>query len=163
MRFESAEFQPLPGKVFDERTRLRILQHPLNLRREYCGLSQRSFIGEFKQLVVGCARPQEIRHSRCQCVLGDRQNAGCCDGTGFLCGFAFLYPEQEVGRNEDRLDAGCNSVIVGRALLTGRRNQIHVGLQFSRGDRSAECAARELRPQSGDHKTQRACRPHAHK
>ena len=54
-RLERAELQPLPGEVLAQRPRLRVAEHPPDLRREHCGSRSVPRVGRAQQLGVGHA------------------------------------------------------------------------------------------------------------
>ena len=98
--FERAELQPLAAEVLGERTRLRIAQHPADLEREDLRVAQRPGVGGPPQLGVRHARPEEVRQARRQLVRRDAVRRG--RGRD---GAVALEAEEEVGRDEQRLDA----------------------------------------------------------
>src|SRR5262245_46411878 len=53
-----AEHEPLTGEVLNQGIRLRVLQHPPDLRLERAGLTQLPLPGEREQLVVRHTRPE---------------------------------------------------------------------------------------------------------
>ena len=72
--FQVAQLQPLAGEVLDQRLRLGVGQHPLDLPLEVVALAQRAAPGQREQLVVGHAAPQEVRQPRGQLVVVERAN-----------------------------------------------------------------------------------------
>ena len=69
MRLERPELQPLPAEVFDEPLDLPVLQHALHLRIENLRPPQMATGRNLGQLVIGHARPQEVREARRQLVI----------------------------------------------------------------------------------------------
>ena len=86
----------MPGEVLDESGRLGVGQHAVDLGGENFVLVQLPLIGEFEQLLIRHAAPEEVGEPHRQFVVADRarSRSGGCGVFG---------PEQELRRDEDGL------------------------------------------------------------
>jgi hypothetical protein len=65
-------FQPLPGKIPDERISLGVLEHPLDLRRQHHSVEEFALFRKRKKLGVGHSAPKKIGQAVGQLVRRDR-------------------------------------------------------------------------------------------
>ena len=125
-----------PPKFSASALDLRVAQHAPHLRGEDRRIAQRAGIGGAPQRGVRHARPQEVGQPRRQFVLGDRVRSSSTRGGGTVA----FDAEQEIGRDQQRLDADRqpsvervllaparpvherNVASRSRARVTGRRN-----------------------------------------
>jgi len=100
------------AKVFGQRLRARIGQHPFNLRIQVLRKAVR--IGERKQLVVGHRAPKKVGQPGCKCVWRQRRHA-------FLRRFLphQIGTEQETRGNQARLQSKLDALNKARAIIPG--------------------------------------------
>ena len=137
---ERAELQPLAAEVLGQCVRLRVAQHPSDLEVEHSRIAQRAGIRRPAELGVRHAGPDEVREPRRELVLADRLH----ERPGFDRAVA-LEAEEEIGRNEQRLNADGQPFLERTFLLLRQVDEFHVFLDFGCCDRSAEGAPCEIR------------------
>ncbi len=119
-RLEGADLQPLSGEVLAQGRRARIRQHPLDLRRQHRRVAQRAAVGGGAQRRVRHAGPQEIGQPRRQFVLGQADAGRCPPPRRHQARLTALDAEEEVRRDQDRLQRG-GEPFVERARSRARR------------------------------------------
>src|SRR5262245_5868448 len=70
-RFKTAQLQPLPGKVEDERIRPWIRQHPSYLPLKHCGLAEPLLSRQARQFVVRTRTPKKERQTGGEFEIAD--------------------------------------------------------------------------------------------
>ena len=107
-----ADVQPLPGEVVDQRLRLRIGEHALDLRLHDLGLLKCLLHRQVDELVIGNAAPQEERQPRRKIEVAHPVRLRVAGSR------LALNPEQELRADEDaanrHLDARVEPVLARR-------------------------------------------------
>ena len=141
-RLEGAELQPLAAEVFGERVRARILQHPPHLHRQHLGVAQRPGVSRPPQLRVGRAGPQEVGEPGRQFVRRNLERRDRGRRRAARRAIA-LDAEEEVGRDENRLQPHRQPLVERVLFLLRRPRQRDVLLHLARRHRTPERLARE--------------------
>ncbi len=120
-----ARLEPLAGEVVGQGAGARVFQHAPHLRLQHAAAAQRALAGQAEQLVVGHAAPEEVRQPAGQLEVVQVAHGARVVGTAIR-----LNPEEEVRRDEHRLqrqpDAGLEAV----AVLLGQLDEAHQAAQL---------------------------------
>ena len=131
LAFQAADAKPLRAKPVKQSAGATVLQHSLGLRFENLWRMQRPAIREGHQLVVGHGGPQQIRQTRSELVVVQRNDARA------RVEFSSRGNEEELGRNEDALEHQVKRLLVTEAVLPSQLERFHQDIQLRLGRRSA--------------------------
>ena len=134
---QAADLEPLPHEILRQRDRLRILQHPRDVRVEVG--AQRAVLRRHEQLLVRHRAPEEIREAARELVLRDLEHLA-----GAVRIRIALDAEQELRRHQRRAGRKTGRLIERLARVREReRGELHQLVDLALRHRAAERARRE--------------------